>query len=851
MAVYLPARLGRMRLGATRLGYFTPTLLVKIDGVDRTANVRVEGVSISDIANEEPSTASFRVSGITPSYGYTVAIYLGDTRTKHLIFGGTILQVQQVYEEIRTNVAYDVQCVDYTWLMNRRKVIKKYTNQSATDIAIDLIQSFSSGYSTDHVEAGLATVNEITFTNEELPTALTRLAARIGATWRMDYTRDLHFSVTDASDVIAIADASLSTTRNLVSASDLSQIVTRVWVRGGGSNALVDVAAGATTIPVEDGAWYYSGGGWLESGPQRIVYTGKSSGDGTGSVTGGLPQSPAAPSAAVNAGVSGDVLGAVRYQVVHESAAGASEPSAASGTVTVATVGTPAAPAATVLVTSGDLSAGARRYKVAFGNTESETLASSASVAATINDVLAPSSDPTTTATTGGSLDASTTYYYFVSYVTADGETSRTLTGSSVTLSSTQNAVSLSNIPISSDARVTARRIYRAKSGSASRRLALTVSNNTATTATDTTAEESLGAEAPLTNTTGWGQVSLTSIPTSGDARVTKRHLYRTTAGGTLYKRLATINDNVTTTYTDNIADADLGAVEPTDAIAFGGAVTVTVPVGASGTVARKLYRTVASGSVYKYLGSIRDNVTTTYSDTKADDTLGEDAPTSSTVHTDAGSTTLRVADISLFSASGGWVTAGSQVLRFSGRSAATGEADLTGIPASGTGSIQAAIKAGTAVVNAPHLTGVSSVSYTIPQGDPVNVLVECNDAAAQTAIALLVGGDGIHEDFLSDGRWSVTECEAQGAARLLSNKDPEQTHTFQTRDVRVHSSKTVTFSLGAPTNVSGTFRVQSVTFSDVGISGALERVHPLRTVTVSANLYTFERLLQNIKGTT
>ena len=52
---------------------------------------------------------------------------------------------------------------------------------------------------------------------------------------------------------------------------------------------------------------------------------------------------------------------------------------------------------------------------------------------------------------------------------------------------------------------------------------------------------------------------SLTSIPTSTAAGVTDRRLYRTTAGGSTFFPLDYVADNVTTTYTDNTADASLG----------------------------------------------------------------------------------------------------------------------------------------------------------------------------------------------------------------------------------------------------------------------------------------------------
>lgn len=58
------------------------------------------------------------------------------------------------------------------------------------------------------------------------------------------------------------------------------------------------------------------------------------------------------------------------------------------------------------------------------------------------------------------------------------------------------------------------------------------------------------------------GKVSLTAIPVGG-ALVTSRKLYRTAAAGTVYMLLATLADNTTTTYTDNIADSSLGAGAP------------------------------------------------------------------------------------------------------------------------------------------------------------------------------------------------------------------------------------------------------------------------------------------------
>lgn len=63
-----------------------------------------------------------------------------------------------------------------------------------------------------------------------------------------------------------------------------------------------------------------------------------------------------------------------------------------------------------------------------------------------------------------------------------------------------------------------------------------------------------------LTTSAGNQQVRLT-IPVSSDYRVTARKLYRTKAGGNYWDAflLATVADNVSTTYDDNVADSALG----------------------------------------------------------------------------------------------------------------------------------------------------------------------------------------------------------------------------------------------------------------------------------------------------
>jgi len=79
--------------------------------------------------------------------------------------------------------------------------------------------------------------------------------------------------------------------------------------------------------------------------------------------------------------------------------------------------------------------------------------------------------------------------------------------------------------------------------------------------------ESNAGPESVIAdNTTGdidYGQIDLTNIPVSKDGSVVKRNLYRRVASGSQFLYLDSINDNVTTTYTDTVPDTSLGSDTP------------------------------------------------------------------------------------------------------------------------------------------------------------------------------------------------------------------------------------------------------------------------------------------------
>lgn len=398
----------------------------------------------------------------------------------------------------------------------------------------------------------------------------------------------------------------------------------------------------------------------------------------------------------------------------------------------------------------------------------------------------------------------------------------------------------------------TARKLYR-RSGGAGLRFLATLANNTTTTYTDTTANASLGAAPPVTNTATSQQVPLT-IATGGPL-VTARKVWGTAAGASQLKLIATVADNTTTAYLVTTPDVSLGANAPTSNTATGNQVQLSsIPLGAAAVTQRKLYRSAANTTTpLKLLATIADNTTATYLDAIADASLGANAPGSDTSGLQqpsgavlAGSTSLIVAGVGAFKTVGGWAVIGNgeQVIRYTGISGNT----LTGIPASGIGSIVATIAYNSTVTSPAHLrgipaTGTGAILFTIPKGEPVNLLVTENNVPAQTTLGLLLGTDGIQEDYLSDNRLSALEARARAKAWLALRKDPDISVRAETRDRNTATGRTLTVNLGALQLYGVAFVIQSVTEHTF-----TPAIQPHFTLQASTDRFTFEDFQRMIK---
>lgn len=115
-------------------------------------------------------------------------------RAKRLLFAGNVQRVTQRYEGLNTQLAWDVEAVDFTWLLNRRRPFGSYQLVSVSDIVKDLITRYAPGFTAKHVQTNLAKVSINFDGSADLSTCFSMLARMIGGGhWYADFLEDVHF----------------------------------------------------------------------------------------------------------------------------------------------------------------------------------------------------------------------------------------------------------------------------------------------------------------------------------------------------------------------------------------------------------------------------------------------------------------------------------------------------------------------------------------------------------------------------------------------------------------------------------------------------------------------------------
>lgn len=536
------------RSGATRSGYVSAHVFISVGGAALTGSIKYGSLSIVDNLDEAPNRCTFRVIDSVPATGQEVIITLGSTNGERL-FAGHVLTVDEVIGGLPTQVRAAVSCVDYTWALGFQKVTKRYANQSATAIAQDLIATYAAvnGFTAAGVAANLPTLTELTYTNEDLTEALTRLARRIGGYWYVDYWKNVQLFLEDPrpSPYPVIPTNPTLAIEGYAYQVDRSQALTRVYVEGRGSRLLGAVATGDTLVPLDavemfapvtSDVFLKASFQGSDGGAQHLDYT--------GIVTGG------------------------------------------GGTIVGPGIGPSAAPTLTRAIGTG-VTAGVHAYAVTFVTATGESLPSPTASITAGGQVLNPTVVPTGWTPPSnyfGNLVKNGLYQVKYAYATDTA-----WPPANVTLASPPSATIQANtnggtgqtgsietaIPCSSDPTVKFVIVYRTTNGGSTFYRATRETNvpggSISGGSVPSDADIVTGGTEPAANTTpASGAVALTAIPIGvppspgGVSPVTQRKIYRTAANSGALKFLITLANNTATTYTDTSPDASLGAAAPT-----------------------------------------------------------------------------------------------------------------------------------------------------------------------------------------------------------------------------------------------------------------------------------------------
>jgi len=730
---------------------------IYIGGVMRSEDVRLGTISIRDALNDLPNTCTFVCDGSAPLTGQDLYItYPGLLRP---LFAGVLERVEHTYEGERPALtAWRVTAQDYTRSLTRTTINKFYPEQSATAIAIDLVAGTGITTEAVQAGLPVV-VGGIEFLDQSPRAALTKLMQRIGGYWYVDYTKVLHAFTAETTlppDPLVPGLASLMNDPPVTYDEDATQIRTRVIVTGGGSTTLVPVAAGATFFPLEDVSMF-DDSGEARSGVHRFTYYGRRAGAGATNVGSSIAAPGSAPSAALSTTAVGGIVGAVRYKHTWKNASGETLAGPESNQVVGVAFAAPSGSVGVSAAAGLGVLAGTFGYVVTNVTAQGETLTGAGGFG-TATAVAAPAAPSVNaggfgrlvgtyayaqtfvtqygettgsgaTSRTAGALAAPGApsaaavpntmgnligaYSYAVTFVTALGETvlgaadavtaiaqpppavlgafspqvpgpligvfkyrvsfvsaSGQETVGAATLGLSCLVVTAGSTTVSGDgtgasiayAATVTHAIY-GESAMGPRTIDTNKGTNPVVTfvsvagcgwncySTGTTTDPSGAnlykiAEVPpgvssITHTTqtgpqagvdpSMGRAVQLSGIPLGPTGTVARRIYRTQAGGSTYFLVGQIADNTGTAFNDVAADDTLTVQAPATNLNGQQIAVTAIPTGPAGTVARRIYRTKAGGSSYFLVATLNNNTATAITDNTPDDALTQGAPQVST----------------------------------------------------------------------------------------------------------------------------------------------------------------------------------------------------------------------------
>lgn len=167
-------------------------LVLKINGVDRSSSIDWQSLSWVSVLTKEVDRLEFLIKKTTsktiPALNDTIELLEDGVK----IFGGSLVERNEKMLGGRL-VGYECRAKDWSHKLDGKLVTKNYSGLTAKAIVLNIIATFTSGFTTTNVKGDTITVGSIKFNYEQVTRAITQLADQISWDWYVDADKDIHF----------------------------------------------------------------------------------------------------------------------------------------------------------------------------------------------------------------------------------------------------------------------------------------------------------------------------------------------------------------------------------------------------------------------------------------------------------------------------------------------------------------------------------------------------------------------------------------------------------------------------------------------------------------------------------
>jgi hypothetical protein len=181
---------------------------IYINDVKRTSSIIPRSLKVENIITRQVDKCNFTlrkfgdIHTYIPTVGKEVAVYNDGVK----LFGGIITRITQRAEDYKI-ILFDVECEDFTRLLDRKLVINTYKNQTIGQIIDNINTNFLTDFTTNNVLGVDKVVAYIAFNYVPVSEALKELADLINYDWYVDFEKDIHFfSKTQTDSPFNLAD---------------------------------------------------------------------------------------------------------------------------------------------------------------------------------------------------------------------------------------------------------------------------------------------------------------------------------------------------------------------------------------------------------------------------------------------------------------------------------------------------------------------------------------------------------------------------------------------------------------------------------------------------------------------